>query len=388
LDVWVQLQKLTNYHVKQQADGTVGGRKTGTAPKAILEAAGLRREGKIYAAVLGGQLPEGVLAEGRGSKVIQTEPEKEESLLGAGNHPEGRGVTVSNRPTGSIMGNSLKQTLDEAKNLDELKTFLRNFKEEAERWLGLLELGCGNGKMGLSGLEVGGHRNKAHGDHFKSKDPVITNRRDGEFTSVYSRHSPSKVTTQWQQVSRQPLPSTPQLDRAVLTEKAGCSPGVKKDKLAGRVLLAGLCSTSLPEMCIETEHASRQSLALKLQSDRVAWIESEVLAPGKVGLDEELVTGSSSPAGQETYTVIGSELEAERKETDCVVEEPSCEGDTSTGPVAENGGSGLLSKGTGEEMSRVDVEKILGELGSREGTAEEPEGEKDSIYPNISDMVF
>jgi hypothetical protein len=135
MDVWVQLQKLTTYHAKQQTGGTVVGRNTVAAPKAASRVLGLRREGQSYAAVLGGKLPEGggVLAEGRGSKVIRKEPKKEESLIVAGDHTEGRGVTFSNWPAGSIMGNGLKQNLDEAKNLEGLKTFLRKFKEEAER---------------------------------------------------------------------------------------------------------------------------------------------------------------------------------------------------------------------------------------------------------------
>jgi hypothetical protein len=54
------------------------------------------------------------------------------------------------------MGNDLKQNIDKAKNLEELKSFLRHFKEEAERWLGLLELGCGNTKTDSGGLEDGG----------------------------------------------------------------------------------------------------------------------------------------------------------------------------------------------------------------------------------------
>jgi hypothetical protein len=79
LDVWVQLQKLTTYHAKQQVGETASGRKTDTTPKVI----GLRREGQSYAAVLGGQMPAGVgvPVEGRGSRVIWTEPEKEVSLL-------------------------------------------------------------------------------------------------------------------------------------------------------------------------------------------------------------------------------------------------------------------------------------------------------------------
>jgi len=70
------------------------------------------------------------------------------------------------------------------------------------------------------------------------------------------------------------------------------------------------------------------------------------------------------------------------------VEEPSCEGDPSTGLEAENGGSGLLSQGTGEELSRVVVEKVIGELGFSGGVTKEPEGEKESFYPNVLDSVF
>jgi hypothetical protein len=131
LDVWVQLQKLTTYHAKQQASGTAAGRKTDIAPKVF----GLRQEAQSYAAVLGGQMPAGVgvPAEGRGSRVIQTEPEKEISVLEVGDHAEEMGVTFSNRLACSIMGNGLKQNIDEVKNLEELKSFLRHFKEEAER---------------------------------------------------------------------------------------------------------------------------------------------------------------------------------------------------------------------------------------------------------------
>jgi hypothetical protein len=250
LDVWVQLQKLTAYHTEQQAGGTAAGRKTDTAPKVI----SLRREGQSYAAVLGGQMPAevGVLAEGRGNRVIRTETEKEVSLLKASDHAEERGVTFSNRSIVSIMGNDLKHNIDEAKNLEELKSFLRQFKEEAERWLSLLELGSGNAKMDSGGLEEGGQGNKAHVEQLKLKDPMTTYKSEGEPTCVYSRRSPRKVTTQWQQVTRQPLSPTPQPDMAVLTEQAVLSPGGGKDGLAGRVLLAGSCSTGLPKMCTKT----------------------------------------------------------------------------------------------------------------------------------------
>jgi hypothetical protein len=45
MDVWVQIQKLTNYHAKKRVGGTVVGRKTMTAPRATLRDLGLRREG-------------------------------------------------------------------------------------------------------------------------------------------------------------------------------------------------------------------------------------------------------------------------------------------------------------------------------------------------------
>jgi hypothetical protein len=40
------------------------------------------------------------------------------------------------------MGNSLKHNIDEAKSMEELKSFLRHFKAEAERRLGLLKELC------------------------------------------------------------------------------------------------------------------------------------------------------------------------------------------------------------------------------------------------------
>jgi hypothetical protein len=56
--------------------------------------------------------------------------------------------------------------------------------------------------------------------------------------------------------------------------------------------------------------------------------------------------------------------------------------------VAENGVSGLLNQGIGEEMSRVVVEKNIGELGISGVVIEEPEGEKDKVYPISPDPVF
>jgi len=310
------------------------------------------------------------------------EPEKEEALLADDDHAEGRGVTFSNLPAGSILGNGLKQNLEEATNMEDLKIFLRKFKEEAKRWLGFLELGYGNEKMGSGGLEDGGQGNKAHGEHFKSKGPIPSDKRDGELTCVYSRRSPRKMTTQWQQVSRPSLAPVPQTDRGVQTEKTGLSPGDEKDRCAPRVLEAGSCSRGSLEMCFETEHVSRQPLAPVFQPDREAQVEKEVLADGKVGIVEEQVAGLSSPNGQESCTVTGSEWAAERKEEDFIeeieMEEPGCEVVKSAGLVAENGVAGLLNQGKGEDMSRVVVEKNIGELGINGVVIEEPEGEKDS----------
>jgi len=106
-----------------------------------------------------------------------------------------------------------------------------------------------------------------------------------------------------------------------------------------------------------------------------------------------LLAGSSSPVLPERCTDTGIEQAEERKEEDCVVEEheveePSYEGDPSIGLEVEKGGPGLLSLGTGEELSHVVVEKVIGELGITGGVTEEPEGVKEGIYPKISDPMF
>jgi hypothetical protein len=64
-------------------------------------------------------------------------------------------------------------------------------------------------------------------------------------------------------VTRQPLAPTLQPDRAALTEQEFPAPGGGKVGLAGKVLLAGSCSTGLPETCTETgtEQVTQQPLA-------------------------------------------------------------------------------------------------------------------------------
>jgi hypothetical protein len=50
----------------------------------------------------------------------------------------------------------MKLNMGDVKNLEDLKSFLRFFKMEAEHWLGLLELGLKNKDVGESGgLQVG-----------------------------------------------------------------------------------------------------------------------------------------------------------------------------------------------------------------------------------------
>jgi 2-keto-3-deoxy-galactonokinase len=68
LYVWVQLQKMSTYHVKHQAGRTAAGRKIDAALKVALKAIGLGREGQSYAVVLGGMTSSrvGVPAEGMG----------------------------------------------------------------------------------------------------------------------------------------------------------------------------------------------------------------------------------------------------------------------------------------------------------------------------------
>jgi hypothetical protein len=102
--------------------------------------------------------------------------------------------------------------------------------------------------MESGGLHDGGKGSKAHVDRLKLKAPRITDNREGEPTYVYSRRSPCKATTQWQQVTWQPLAPNLQPDRAVLPEQGVLSPGSGKVGLAGRVLLAWSCSSSMPKI--------------------------------------------------------------------------------------------------------------------------------------------
>jgi hypothetical protein len=124
--------------------------------------------------------------------------------------------------------------------------------------------------------------------------------------------------------------------------------------------------------------------------------EQDVLSIGcgKVGLaGRVLLAGSCSSGMSETCTETGTEQADERNEEVCVLEElkmaePKSEGDPSTGIEAENGGPGMLSLGTGEEQSWLVMENVIGELGIIGGVTEEPEVEKEEIFSKVSDLVI
>jgi hypothetical protein len=127
----------------------------------------------------------------------------------------------------------------------------------------------------------------------------------------------------------------------VLPEQGVLSPGSGKVRLAGRVLLAGSCSSSMPKICTETR------------------------------------TEQANERNEDVFVV--EELE---------MVEPRSEGDLSTGMEVENGGPGMLSVGTGEEHSRFVMENVLGELGNIGGVTKEPEEEKEEIFSKVSDPVI
>jgi len=78
--------------------------------------------------------------------------------------------------------------MGDAKNLEDWKSFLRFFKMEAERWLGLLEMGFQNKDVGGScGLQVGLVSGTVKAQCEASVDEHTTR------LQVYSRRSPRKV---------------------------------------------------------------------------------------------------------------------------------------------------------------------------------------------------
>lgn len=81
--------------------------------------------------------------------------------------------------------------------MEDLKNFLRHFKTEVERWLGLLELGCEHKEETESGgLHDGVEGGKAQCENrLKLKAQMFTDTRVREPTCVYTRRSPRKVTT-------------------------------------------------------------------------------------------------------------------------------------------------------------------------------------------------
>jgi len=398
LDVGVQLQKLITYHAKQKAGGITFGRKTDAVLKAAPTITSLRREAQSYAAVLGGKASTGgrVSAEGRGNTDFRMEPEKEAPGVESGDHAVERGVLDSKRSAVSIMGNDRQNNLEEAKNLDELKSFLRHFKAEAERWLGLLEMGCVSDKSDAGGLEEGGKGIKAHIENSTMKDPITTDKREDELNCVYSRRSPRKVSTRWQQVTGLSQAPTSQPEKVVLTEQLVSSTGDGKVGIAGRVLLAGSCSTGRPKNRTEgkdQEQETRKLMTPSLQLDSLKPSEQNTssLGGGKVGLAGRMQeVGACHSALSESCTETSCEQAEERKEDDCgmaeiVRTELSCEGIPVTDSEVDNGGQ--LSRGTGEQRHAV-VEKVMGELGISGGVPDEPEGDMDAPLLVVANPVF
>jgi hypothetical protein len=115
---------------------------------------GLCQDGRSYVAVLEGRTTGEAIIDARrdslGNAGSRTEPKMESPYLKVGDHATGAGVSTLK------MEDVMKLNMGDVKNLEDLKSFLRFFKMEAEHWLGLLELGLKNKDVGESGgLQVG-----------------------------------------------------------------------------------------------------------------------------------------------------------------------------------------------------------------------------------------
>jgi hypothetical protein len=85
-----------------------------------------------------------------GNTGSRTEAKMESPHSKAGDHVAGAGVSTLK------MGDVMKLNMGDAKNLEDLKSFLRFFKMESECRLGLLEMAFENKDVGESnGLQVG-----------------------------------------------------------------------------------------------------------------------------------------------------------------------------------------------------------------------------------------
>jgi hypothetical protein len=198
MDCWVQLQRLRAYHEQIRLGRTSDKMKLADAPTMTR----LRREGHSYVAAVEGKPTDDMRpVDGRGSLSntgTQQAPNMVIPQLQAGDHATGAGE--SSFKLGDVMQYNLKG----AENLKELKSFLRCFKVEAERWLGLLGLGREHkGEEKLGGLHVGaaGVVKAQCEARLKLKAPMITDTHVAKPTNnwqVYTRWSSRKVMTQWQ----------------------------------------------------------------------------------------------------------------------------------------------------------------------------------------------
>lgn len=129
---WLKLY----YEKRREGVKKIGGAQNGELPVAMLVVLG----GRSYAAAVEGKRHrEERKSSNRGtlgSSGIQTKAKMGNPHSLAGDHAEGDG--------------SLKLGLERAKNMQLLKNYLISLKTEAERWLGILEMGSedkGEGKL-------------------------------------------------------------------------------------------------------------------------------------------------------------------------------------------------------------------------------------------------
>jgi hypothetical protein len=287
LDCWVQMQRLKGYYDKQGQ-----GRKTeGKQIVVALAMSGLCRDGRSYAAALEGRTTGEAITNMRRGSLSNTrsctEAKMESPQSKAKDHIAKAGVSTLK------MEDVMKLNMGDAKDLEDLKSFLRFFKREAECWLGLLELGLENKDVGESGgLQVGLVSENVTAkceDRLKQEDPMLNETCVDEHTTrlqLYSHRSPCKVMPQWRVKLEESITS---LDskrllalEAVQSERAELDPRSGAEVVAGMVLLAG------------TSSAGPQAISTEKWSEVVdEVVEGEYLAKAK---DKELsaVDGGTS----------------------------------------------------------------------------------------------
>jgi hypothetical protein len=203
------MQRLKGYYDKQRQGRKAEGKQIVVAPAVT----SLRRDGRSYAAALEGRTTREAIPDAHrgslGNTGSRLEAKMEISHLKASDHAAGAGVPTLK------MGDIMKLNMGDAKNLEDLKSFIRCFKMAAERWLGLLEMGLENKDVESSGgLQVGvvsGTVKAQCEDRLKQKALVLNKSCVDEHTTrlqVYSCRSPRKVMPQWRVKPEEPRTSS------------------------------------------------------------------------------------------------------------------------------------------------------------------------------------